>query len=224
MIRRMHRGLVIVTICLLIGVLEGCARLRPSGRNESGVSPTAYSGPKARVEVADFTVTASKASQKIGLGLKEMFLAALSSGNHFKILEPESFQKTKEPAADLIVSVTVSDFEPQASGGSAGTGGGGGVNSGVLGGLLGVTLNKAHIALDIRVTDAATSQIVAAGRVQGQATDISGAVMAGSSSNWALGSNLFAYANTPMEKAIRICIFEAMRYITGSIPGKYNKY
>jgi curli biogenesis system outer membrane secretion channel CsgG len=166
---------------------------------------------------------ASKAHPGIGVGLKEMFLAVSSSSNHFKILNQGNPQEAN-PSPDLIINVAVTDFEPQASGGSAGTGGGGGVNSGVLGGLLGATLNKAHIALDIRVTDAATAQIVAQGRVQGQATDISGAVMAGSFSGWALGSNLFAYANTPMEKAIRICIFEAVRYITRSIPEKYYKY
>jgi len=35
---------------------------------------------------------------------------------------------------------------------------------------------------------------------------------------------LGAYANTPMEKAIRICIIEAVRYIAQVIPANYYKY
>ncbi|MCX5697057.1 MAG: hypothetical protein NTU54_03665 [Candidatus Omnitrophica bacterium] len=217
---RARRYSIFAVACFLTMVFQGCAFLRPSAHNRGVV----YSGPKARVVVADFAVMAPKAGPDIGLGLREMFLTALTASNHFIITRQVGSQKVKSPPEDLTISVVVADFEPQVSGGSAGTGGGGGVNSGALGGLLGATLNKAHIALDIRVTDAVTSEIVAAGKVQGQATDISGAVMAGSSSSWALGSNLFAYANTPMEKAIRISIFEAVRYITGSIPEKYNKY
>ena len=41
---------------------------------------------------------------------------------------------------------------------------------------------------------------------------------------WALGAGLGAYANTPMEKAIRICIIEAVRYISQTIPASYYKY
>ncbi len=224
MVRKIGSGLFSVTLCLLIGLLQGCAGFRPSTHNRGVAAIASYTGPKARVVVADFVVMAPKASSDIGVGLREMFLTALTASNYFIITGQAEPQKVKPPSEDLTISVAVADFEPQASGGSAGTGGGGGVNSGALGGLLGATLNKAHIALDIRVTDAVTSEIVAAGKAQGQATDISGAVMAGSSSSWALGSNLFAYANTPMEKAIRISIFEAVRYITGSIPDKYNKY
>ncbi|MDD2703666.1 MAG: CsgG/HfaB family protein, partial [Candidatus Omnitrophica bacterium] len=106
----------------------------------------------------------------------------------------------------------------------AGIGGGGGVASGILGGLLGAALNKAHMALDIRIIDTSTSEVVAATRVQGQASDVAGGFMSGFMGRWALGGGLSAYANTPMEKAIRVCIIEAVRYISQTAPMSYFKY
>jgi curli biogenesis system outer membrane secretion channel CsgG len=39
-----------------------------------------------------------------------------------------------------------------------------------------------------------------------------------------LSAGLALYSNTPMEKAIRTSIIEAVAYITQSIPLKYYKY
>jgi curli biogenesis system outer membrane secretion channel CsgG len=205
-----------------------------------------YSGPKARVAVADFEVKAAKATTEIGSGLREMLLTALVNSNRFSVVERQALtavmqeqelsasgaaqqgaggpQRGKIKTADLIISAAVTEFEPQASGGSAGVGGGGGVGSGVLGGLLGASLNRAHMALDIRIIDASTSEILAATRVQGQATDLAGGALVGFFGSWALGAGLGAYANTPMEKAIRVCIIEAVRYITQAISPVYYKY
>ena len=97
-------------------------------------------------------------------------------------------------------------------------------SSGVVGAMLGGALNKAHLALDVRVIDISTSEILAATLVEGQASDISGAIMAGFLEGWDLGSGLSAYANTPMEKAIRICIIEAVKYIAQTPPADYYKY
>ena len=80
------------------------------------------------------------------------------------------------------------------------------------------------MALDIRIVDTSTSEVLAATRVQGQASDISGGIMAGFFGSWGLGVGLSAYANTPMEKAIRVCIIEAIRYISQTIPANYYKY
>ena len=133
-------------------------------------------------------------------------------------------QRGQIRTADLVITAAVTEFEPQASGGRAGIGGGGGIGSGILGGLLGGAMNKAHMALDIRIIDTSTSEILAATRVQGQAADISGAIMAGFLGNWGLGAGLSAYANTPMEKAIRVCIIEAVKYISQATPPKYFKH
>jgi curli biogenesis system outer membrane secretion channel CsgG len=239
---------LILGLGCLIFSHAGCASLQPTAQ----VEPTAgvqalppYSGPKARIAVADFDVKAAKASWEIGSGLREMLVTALVNSNRFSVVERQvldavmkeqelsvsgaadeaaKIERGKIRTADLIVTAAVTEFEPQASGGRAGVGGGGGIGSGILGGLLGGALNKAHMALDIRVVDTSTSEIISATRVQGQASDISGAIMAGFLGSWGLGGGLSAYANTPMEKAIRICIIEAVKYIAQATPPSYYKY
>ncbi len=194
------------------------------------------------ITIADVEVKAAKAGSEIGAGLREMMVTALVNSQRFQVIERQAVQETvlreQELAAagssvaqraqlklaDIIVSAAVTEFEPQASGGAAGVGGGGGVGSGTLGGLLGATLNRAHISLDVRVINAATSEVLAATRVQGQASDVAGGFMAGFFGGWALGSGLGAYANTPMEKAVRICIIEAVRYVSQAIPANYYQY
>lgn len=246
----MKGTLSIIGIFLLIVGITGCASLtQPTAQvdNTAGATPLPpYSGPKARVAVADFDVKAAKATGEIGSGLREMLITALLNSNRFSVLERQALaavmqeqelsasgaaqagaggpQRGKIKTADLIVTAAVTEFEPQASGGSAGIGGGGGVGSGILGGLLGAALNKAHMALDIRIVDTSSSEVLAATRIQGQASDVAGGLMVGFFGSWALGGGLSAYANTPMEKAIRICIIEAVRYISQTIPANYYKY
>ena len=246
----MKRLFFVVGCSLLIISVAGCANLmQPTAQvdNNAGAQPLPpYSGPKARIAVADFDVKAAKASGEIGSGLREMLTTVLINSNRFSVLERQALgavmqeqelsasgaaqagaggpQRGKIKTADLIITAAVTEFEPQASGGRAGIGGGGGVGSGVLGGLLGAALNKAHMALDIRIVDTSTSEVLAATRVQGQASDIAAGFMAGFFGGWALGGGLSVYANTPMEKAIRICIIEGVRYISQTIPANYYKY
>lgn len=242
--------LLIITAAFI--QLSGCASLeqltQPAAQvdNNSGATPLPpYNGPKARIAVADFEVKASQASGEIGTGLREMLITALVNSNRFRVVERQVLSAVMQEqelaasgaaaqgggsqqgaikTADIIVTAAVTEFEPQASGGAGGIGGGGGLGSGILGGLLGASLNKAHMALDIRIVDTSTSEVLAATRVQGQATDISAGFMAGFFGGWALGGGLSAYANTPMEKAIRICVIEGVRYISQTLPANYYKY
>ena len=195
--------------------------------------------------LADFEIKTAKATSETGSSLREMLVTALINSNRVSILGPEALkaanqeqktdtsgvaqasggpEKEKGKTADLIISAAVTEFEPQASGGSSGIGGGGGIRSGVLGAMLGGSLNKAHMSLDIRIIDALTSKVLAATLLHGQAIDISGAIMNRFSGKLSLGTGLSGYANTPMEKAIRSCIIEAVRYIAENIPANYYNY
>lgn len=246
----MKKILFLFGFLILLPGLAGCASLmQPTAQvdNNAGAQPLPpYSGPKARVAVADFDVKAAKAGGAVGSGLREMLVTALMNSNRFSVLERQALgavmqeqelsasgaaqqgaggpKRGKIKTADIIVTAAVTEFEPQASGGKAGIGGGGGVGSGILGGLLGASLNKAHMALDLRIVDTSTSEVLASTRVQGQASDIAGGFAMGFMGSWALGGGLSAYANTPMEKAIRVCIIEAVRYISQTIPAEYYKY
>jgi len=245
----MKRTLLVTGYWLLVIGLAGCASLgEPTAcvDTSAGAQPfPPYSGPRARIAVADFDVKAARATYAIGSGLREMLVTALVNSSRFSVLERQALaavmqeqelsasgaaqagggaQRGQIKTADLIISAAVTEFEPQASGGSAGIGGGGGVGSGILGGLLGASMNKAHMALDLRIIDASTSEVLASTRVQGQASDVGGAIMAGFLGGWGLGGGLSMYSNTPMEKAIRVCIIEAVRYIMQVVPVNYYKY
>lgn len=176
-----------------------------------------YSGSKARISITAFDVKAPKATAEIGEGLREMFTAALVHSNRFAITD----QKAKIP--DLLIAVAVTEFEPQASGGRAGIGGGGGVGSGVLGALMGTSMNRAHLAIDLKIVDPATSDVIAQTVVQGQASDTTGSVLQGVFGGWALGTGLSAYANTPMERAVRTCLIDAVRYVSDKVPSGYYR-
>lgn len=178
----------------------------------------AYSGLKARIALADFDIKTFKATNDVGAGLQEMLSAALMNTNRFLVAQR---QETK---ADLIITTTVIEFEPQFSGGSDGIGGGGGVGSGNFGGLLGASLNKAHMTLNIRIVDALTSEVLADTQIRGQARDINTANMTEGLNNLGLAGRLLGYANTPMENAIRRGIAEAVRYIVQTVAVTYYKY
>ncbi|MCM8780277.1 MAG: hypothetical protein NC914_03955 [Candidatus Omnitrophica bacterium] len=238
----------IVSIFFLVSGIIGCASaIQPTAQvdNTAGAQPLPpYAGPKARVAVADFDVKAARGSREIGSGLREMLITALVNSNRFRVVErqalgavmqeqelaasgaaqPGSVQRGQIQTADIIISAAVTEFEPHASGGGAGIGGYGGVAGGILGGLVGGMMTKAHMALALRIIDTSTSEVLASTRVQGSATDVAGGIMGGWGGGWGLGAGLGGYANTPMEKAIRICIIEAVKYISQAIPPSYYKY
>ena len=80
------------------------------------------------------------------------------------------------------------------------------------------------MALDVRIIDTSTSEVLSATRVQGSASDIAGGIGMGFFGSWGLGAGLSGYANTPMEKAIRVCIIEAVKYIAQTVPPTFYKY
>jgi len=236
---------------LIVLSLAGCAVLRniahPFPQPESAsvaASLPPYSGLRTRLAVVDFELRTTDTNSDIAVGLREMLISALTQSKRFIIVDrklivekpteqipvsnikpsAELSSKTESKAVGLIVTSVLTEFEPLSSGGRIGVGGGGGAGSGMFGGLLGGTLNKAHIAIDIRVTNPLTSQVISARNIQAQASDISGSLMTGFSGSWNLDVHLSEYANTPMEKALRICIIEAVRYISGAIPERYYKY
>jgi curli biogenesis system outer membrane secretion channel CsgG len=130
-------------------------------------------------------------------------------------------KKGKVKGAALLIVPAVTGWEP----GTSGTGGGVGLGTwGFLSGLFGA-VKKSSMAMDIRIIDTSTSEVVAATRVEGEATDINlgglaGGIMGGVGLAGALGS----YAKTPMEKAIRACIYEAVKYVVENTPKEYYKY
>jgi curli biogenesis system outer membrane secretion channel CsgG len=244
----MRKFLAVSIFCLILPSL-GCAGLQPTAQVDNNAGTQAmppYNGPRARIAVANFDVKAAKAYGEIGSGLREMLVTALVNSSRFRVVERQvldavmqeqqlgasgaaapgqtSAQRGQIKTADIIITAAVTEFEPQASGGGGGFGIGGSAGGALVGALLGGAMNKAHMALDIRIIDTSTSEVLSATRVQGQATDIMGGIFAGALGGVPLGIGLGGYANTPMEKAIRVCIIEAVKYIAQTTPANYFKY
>lgn len=199
-----------------------------------------YSGGRANVAVGDFTVKARGATLWIGDALREMMETALFESKRFNVLDrldmsgltaeqKLSYTKLARPdapklggqldVAELLVYGTVSEFEEEAMGAGAQA------EMNNMPATASVDGKIAHMAIDIRVVDAATGRLVAARRIKGDAASgqaLGGFKVGGGSSETPIG--LGAYANTPMELAIRDCIYRSVIYMTEYIPGKYFRY
>ncbi|MBI4666348.1 MAG: hypothetical protein HY751_08070 [Nitrospinae bacterium] len=217
----------------------------PEATVTSGGGPTmeqaqqeAYSGPKARLAVNKFTVKSAKGAGDLGQGLADMLTTSLFHTNKFIVLDRTDHkdvmaeqdlgasgrikQETAAPigqmeGAELLVTAAVTSFEPDAGGAIGGVGVpvGGGAFFGLGGGG-----KQAYMAIDMKVVDTKSGRIVGAVTVEGKSSDwfagIGGAI-GGVPVPFLLGG----YANTPMEKAIRVCIIKAVDYLATQTPPVY---
>ncbi len=136
--------------------------------------------------------------------------------------------------AELMMYGTVTEFEAEAAGA--------GVKAEVpttwdsaqikagSGGLKG---KKAHMAIDVRVVDVATGRLVAARRIAGSAAsymatfgiDFEGRVSShGRKHRLRVPASLGAFKNTPMELAIRDCVYRSVIYASDAVPRNYFRY
>ena len=213
----------------------------PDGKSIDEAQQEAYDGPKARVAVSQFKDKTGKGwwTGAIGDGMADMLSTALFHSNRYIVLERQQVSDvlreqdlgaagrikkgTEAPigeieGAELLITGAVTEFEGAASGVGGGIGGMGGTAGRILGGIAG-GMKKAHMAIDVRVIDTKTSRIVAATSVEGEATDFAlGGALAGAGGGGALGGALGGWSKTPTEKALRVCIQEAVKFIASKTP------
>ena len=238
---------------LLVGLVAMFISCAPTAEVTSGTGGPSigqaqaeyYNGPKARIAVARFDVKAAKARNiygyaRIGDGLAEMLTTELFNTNRYIVLERQQLQdilkeqdlgasgrvrpETAAPigqveGAEILVYGAVTAFEPNYRGG-----GGGFVIPGLNVGLGGAA-KQAYMAIDLRLVDTRTSRILAATTVEGKSTDygaIFGAVIGGGTTRMPIG--LGGWKNTPMEKAIRVCIKRAVDFVVSRTPPQYYHY
>jgi curli biogenesis system outer membrane secretion channel CsgG len=178
---------------------------------------SAYYGPKAKIVVADFETNANKADPETAACLRSMLIEELAASNRYFLVE-------RQEPADIIISVAISDFEPQSSGGSQGIGGGGSSANSALGSLMDNTLNRAHIGFDVRIADATSTKIITSRHITGQSGETGSALEHIKKSKGALRGRIAVFNNTDIEIAVRIGIAEAGHYIASAIPAGYYKY
>jgi curli biogenesis system outer membrane secretion channel CsgG len=219
----------------------------PDGKSIEEAQQEAYDGPKARIAVNRFTDKTGKGwwTGAIGDGMADMMATALFHTNRYIVLERQTLgdvlkeqdlatagrikKGTEAPVgeiegAELLITGAVTEFEGAQSGVGGGIGGIGGTAGRILGGIAG-GIKNAHMAIDVRVVDTKTSRIVAAASVEGKATDFAlGGALAGAGGGGALGGALGGWSKTPTEKALRICIQEAVKFIVSKTPANYYRY
>jgi curli biogenesis system outer membrane secretion channel CsgG len=179
-------------------------------------------------------------------GLKDMLTTALVQSKRYRVLERQQLgsvmaeqdlgasgraqQTTAAPigkivGADLLVVGAVTGWDPATSG-TGGSLGGGWLGKGMaLFGAAKGAMKKSSMAMDIRIIDAATSEVIDATRVEGVAKDVNlGGFLGGFGGSGGMSGGLGGFAKTPMEKAIRTCMYNAVKYIVENTPQKYMKH
>lgn len=247
----MKKAMSYLGLCAVLIWVISCA---PTATVTSTGGPTIaeaqaerYDGPKARLAVGEFTdKTATGGGQtgwaalygvtfaRIGDGMRDMLTTALFNSNRFIVLEREQLgtvmaeqdlaqsnrikKGTEAPigeiyGADLIITAAITEFQGTAKGAQGSTR--------ILGVQVGGGLKKGHIAIDLRIIDAKTSQIVAATSVEGDAKSFA---VGGSTNIGSIPLSLGGISNTPIEKAIRVCIQKAVEYIATNTPAEYYRH
>jgi curli biogenesis system outer membrane secretion channel CsgG len=206
----------------------------------------AYNGPRARVAVARFIdKTGTKGSwynETIGEGIADQMATALFNSNRFIVLERQNLDEVvaeqnlvrqgkvrgdtavvidEIEGAELLITGAVTELKGIGEDSDAG----GSTIS--LGKLFSLVSRKAHIAIDVRVIDVRTSRIVAATSVEGKATSVKLRLKQADdddSDGEALNSKLAIWRNTPIGKAMRICIQRAVDFIASKTPAVYYRH
>ena len=185
----------------------------------------AYTGPKKRIAVTKFDnkVQGSYGNWNIGDGMSEMLTTELIKTGRFVVVERQALQDVvdeqklgqsglvqKETAAkigqilgaQIVIRGVVSEFEQTESGGGKGIS------------LFGVSLaskqSNAHVAVDIRMIDTATGQVLYSHNAAGKA-ESSGVSFGIAVQGVGFGSDDFK--KTPIGQATRQAIHDAVKFI-----------
>jgi curli biogenesis system outer membrane secretion channel CsgG len=207
--------------CVVISTL--CAAAEPDD---------ALVGPKRSIVVDKFdslsTFSAAYGTWDVGGGLSAMLTTAIDQSGRFVVLEranldrvigeqqiktanvtdPEAGPKLGAvTAAQFIVIGSVTEFGAEDKGG--------GVNIGLsgsrgLGGLLGVKKTEGAVAMDLRIVDTTTSQVVQTLKVR---EPISNTSLTASSNYKAMSLGGDSFNNTPLGEATRHAIEKAVAEI-----------
>jgi len=220
----------ILSVSILIGLTtqDVFAATRPRRRKkkvvvEREVLPPRV-GPKKLIAVMDFENKAGVASKfRIGSGMAEMLTTALINSDRFIVVERRAIQdvlaeqdfgassRTAQEAAarfgkilnaQILVRGAVTEFSQTSTGG--------GQAFRYQGFSLGMSGRKAHVAVNIRLYDSTTGQVLDSQRCEGSAGS-SGLSFAYSESDWAVGTSTFQA--TPLGEATQAAINKAIYFI-----------
>lgn len=211
-----------------------------------------YDGPKARLAVVKFVDKTAKGAGHIGAGLSDMLTAELFRTNRFILLDRQDLDDViseqdfaasgriseataarmgEMEGADLLVFGAVTSFEPDHIGagglvlGAVTLGASIAIASRNEDAPLGAVLYKeSHVAIDIKIVDAATGRVVAVSSVEGEFYDWGGGVIGGVGGGESrVPVMLGGFAGTAAEQAVRVCIERAVQDIVKNTPPSYYR-
>jgi curli biogenesis system outer membrane secretion channel CsgG/outer membrane protein OmpA-like peptidoglycan-associated protein len=202
-----------------------------------------YQGNKARITVGKIKPKASKCSGDMAAAIGEMLSTSLTNTGKFIVLASQEevaelaeeidfaqsgyVESGKGPekglmeGADLLITGSVTAFEPDAGG-----------KGGILGGLkgkalggIGASSKEAKIIMDIKLIDIRTRRILKAKKIEAKSKKWKVGMAGGSSvGDVVLGGALGMYSNEPMEKAIRTALAKMIEVVSKEVPKEYYRY
>ena len=186
---------------------------------------------------------------QIGDGMADMLNDALMLSNRFIVLDRQAVndvifeqdmgrngrmsEETRAPVgqiegAELLIKGSVTEFEP----GSAG--GGGGLGLGCFswwqcaitaGGAVLGSVQQSHVAMILQVVDARTSRILFSTTVEGKANDFNlGGLLGAFGGGFGGVAGLGTWQKTPVEKAIRVAILQAVKELSSKTPQTFFRH
>ncbi len=206
--------------CVLLGVLlaAGCL-LSASG---------AQAAPKKTIAVSEFDNKSGwSGSWKIGWGMQEMMATALVDTGKFTVLERQDLDaimaeqdlgasgRTGEGSAaaigklgkaQILISGAVTEFEEKKGGEGAGIG--------FKGFRIGGSHEQAHVAINVRIYDTSSGEVLDSIRVEG-AADAGGLKLGYSNADF--GGDLGGFRKTPLGEATQQAIDEAVQKIASRL-------
>jgi curli biogenesis system outer membrane secretion channel CsgG len=228
---RLKFSFTLLLVVLLI--LSGCATTTSQGPKETQAiqkdvpAYPAFTGPKKRIAVIKFENKVKNPSVdkswEIGEGLAEMLTTELFKTNRFILVERAAFadivkeqelgqtglvqqataSKTGQAlGAQILIMGAITEFKYEAEGGS------GGIKFSGL--SLGLSAKNAHVAIDLRMIDANTGQVIEAHRAEGKASS-SGLAIGTEIKGVSFGGDTFK--STPLGQATRQVISNAIDFI-----------
>lgn len=200
---------------------------------------------RASIAVSKFTNKSGGGwgyNRSIGWGMADQLTTPLFNTGCFKVVDRQNLQGVIDEqtiqqsgsvdprtavragriaGADLIITAAVTEFMENAKGSKA-------VGSGSLGDVVGIVMGgseSAHMAIDLRVTDVQTSEVIAAQTIEGSAKDINwGAILGGTVGNEQFRGVLSGWEKTPRGKAMRAVIKHSVKAIIDTVPKGYFRH
>ncbi len=202
-----------------------------------------YQGNKARITVGTIKAKASECSGDMAAAIGEMLSTALAQSGKFVVLASQeevgeladeielgqsgNVEEGRGPeqglmeGADILVTGSVTSFEPDAGGGGGGLGG---LKKKAFGSV-GLKTKTAEAGIDLKLIDIRTRRIIKATAIEAKSTswgtDVAGG---GWGDEIAMAGAMGVYSNEPMEKAIRALLVKTVEKIEKEVPSEYYRY